>query len=1011
MNIVKRYYHLALDIIKFFLNTNKSKGTFKKAYIVFKQFGFRGLVKAIINKASNRELLHGIVESEASPEGQISHTETMAVTGDEIGHRLFQEQQEEYSEENITQMIAMLQKKLRFSIVILLEHTEVNLLRKTLKSVQSQLYEYWELLAVDMGSKDRRNVNFLSSEAEKDGRIHLLGGNEQYKDKADAYNQALSEASGDYIIVMNEGDQLTFDAFYWAASNLDGKLNTKLLFSDECYVNEHFGNPRFFFKPEWSSLLMVDSAYPGNFAAFKKEELQKCGGFNRGFEDAAIFEMILRLSQYEGDVQHVERVLYLTCAPQKTIQAQSQDLIGQAKALSHHMQAIHYPAIVYERDGNNFISKCRSVTPLASIIISTDCKKNVLSRLPQLLRDTAYPNVEFIIVTNSKLVQEIREELSGLGDKLILCCYDGPINYAKKYNLGASAANGEYLVFLRDNLYTTQRDWLNHLLNVLDYPDIGAVSPAVIDIEGKTIYRGGRIGQQSGELCEIAFSDQSLHSMIGQSLLQHVSREVHSLSNYCFSVQKDVFYQNGGLNELDTPNRYSELDFSFRLRNSKLHCAIVSTSVFIVDEHARSNEVMPRDRSYVYMLKKWSAELKRNSFFSDSMLKYATGRDELPDRLLLPEKLPEGNKGNILLVSHELSRTGSPQVVFEAAKVLKEQGYFPVVASPEDGPLSRDILLEDIPVILDYDLAKYRAHRPDNVPNSINHGIDNLLGSFDLVIVASIVGHNLINCYNGSDIRFLWWIHDGWMGLDLLKSYLPKHLKSNVSVYCGGKYAQEMLEKCRPQYNIEVLLYGVKDWASSKSAEINREKILFLFPATFETRKNQMLLLEAIGLLPESFAAKADFLLIGKVNEELYYRELENKAKELTNVKISSPVPYEQLMNIYKETACVVVPSIDDPMPVVLTEAMMMSKIVLCSDMAGTARYIEDGVNGFVFSSKSASELKQKIEHVVDHFDTMNELRAAGRKTYEQYFSQERFSVDLISVMEKNISCFAEGNK
>ncbi|MGV2643357.1 glycosyltransferase, partial [Clostridium perfringens] len=105
-----------------------------------------------------------------------------------------------------------------------------------------------------------------------------------------------------------------------------------------------------------------------------------------------------------------------------------------------------------------------------------------------------------------------------------------------------------------------------------------------------------------------------------------------------------------------------------------------------------------------------------------------------------------------------------------------------------------------------------------------------------------------------------------------------------------------------------------------------------------------------------------------------------------------------------------VVPSIDDPMPVVLAEAMMMSKIVLCSDMTGTARYIEDGVNGFLFSSKNASELKEKLEYVIGNFDTMNDVRRAGRKTYEQYFSQEIFTENLVSVVEKNIIRFTEDN-
>ncbi|WP_249900986.1 glycosyltransferase [Paenibacillus sp. PK3_47] len=1011
MNKIGRFYRLLLKIFKVLFNKNRTKAALRKASAVLKRFGWVGLVKAIKNKASNRQLLEGLVDFGEEAMEELPYTGSEFVAGDNTGRKIFRQQQEEYPQGIIAQMAAALQKKIRFSIVILLERADVSLLRKTLKSIQAQVYGEWEIWVVDTGSKDRRSLNFLIGEAQRDNRINIIEQDGRQTDKVDAYNKVLNNASGEFVFFMHSGDQLTFDALYWAACNINENEGTKLLFSDECYINESSDIFRFFFKPAWSPMLMITSAYPGNFSVFEKKTLQECGGFNTDSYHSSIFETTLRLSKYKGDIQHVERILYLTYAMEKTMEARSRELASQANALSKHMSEMHYPAIVYERDGHNFISMSRSEAPLVSIIISTDHKATIMNRLLQLLRDTAYPNIEIIIVTNSGLTEQIGQLLTGLGERLVLCPYDGTYNVSRKYNLGAQRASGEYLVFLRDNMYVAQRDWLNHLLNTLDYPGVGAVSPTVINPEGRIVYAGGTIGQQSGELFWSGFAGQSFYTKDERELTIHMGREVHALSSFCFSVRKDVFFQVGGLNERDTPNSYNDLDFSFRIQNVNLNCAFVSTSVLFAEETLNIKDVIPRDRSYIYMIKHWNTKLKKDNFFSKSMLKYITESDLVFNQLYLPEKMPQGEKGNILLVSHELSRTGSPQVVFEAAKVLKNTGYFPVVASPEDGPLSKDIFEEGIPVIIDRDLAKYRAYRPNEVPKTISPGIDNMLSAFDLVLAASIVSHNLINCYNGSDIRILWWIHDGSTGLDLLKRYLPQKLNSNISVYCGGKYAQEVLARCRQGYNSEVLLYGVKDRATLEEEKELSEKILFLFPATFETRKNQKLLLEAVGMLPQAFAEKAEFLLLGKVNEEFYYQELQSKAKELPNVKISGPVPYSQLMNIYRETSCVVVPSIDDPLPVVLTEAMMMSKIVLCSDMTGTARYIEDGVNGFVFSCKSALELKQKIEFIISNFNALDKLRAAGRGTYEKYFSQEKFSVDLISVMEKNINRFAEENK
>ncbi|WP_422658512.1 glycosyltransferase [Paenibacillus sp. EC2-1] len=1012
MNKTNQFYYFIIDVFKIFFNVNKRKLAFRKAYTIFKEFGWKGFVKAIKNKASKRQLLDGVVAKEGEEMEELPYRGSVFIPGDNTGRKLFRQQQEECSEAILGQMTEELEKNIYFSIVLLLGRAEINMLKRSIKSIHSQFYSRWELLAVDMGAKDRRGVNLLGGEVEKDSRIHLLELSGQKIEEAEAYNLALSKASGDYVIFMHPGDQLTPDALYWAAKSLEDGENIDLLFSDECHVDERDNYFNFFFKPAWSPLLMIRSSYPGNLCVFRKAALEECGEFDKGFDNCALYEMTLRLSNCGGKVRHIERILYLTYAMEKTEKVRQREKSNRVKALFQYMWRMNYTASVYERDGHDFISKWRSETPLVSVIIATDHTTAILGSLPQLLRDTAYPNFEIVIIANSELSEDIREAMPGLGERLILLPYDEPLNTSRKYNFGAAAAKGEYLVFLSDDMYVAQRDWLNHLLDILDFPDVGAASPAVIDSEGSAVYMGGRIGQHGGELYNTTFPSQSFYSNDDRALTLHISREVSVLSKYCFSVRKEVFFQVGGLNEQDTPNRYFELDFSLRIQDENLRCAFVSTSILFNKVRSEVEYSIPRDRAYLYIIKQWHTVLERDSLFTDSMLKYSTDCDKLPNSLLLPKNILKGEKGNILLVSHELSRTGSPQVVFEAAKVLKDQGYFPVVASPEDGPLSRDILAEGIPVIVDQDLSKYRAYRPNEVPKSITPGIDDLLRNFDLVLVASIVSHNLINCYNGSDIPFLWWIHDGGTGYSFLENYLSRHLKSNISVYCGGRYAQEMLEKCRPQYYTEVLLYGVKDWAvDMKEITARRKKVLFLFPATFEIRKNQLLLLEAISMLPEPVAQKADFLLIGKVGDELYYRSVDNKAKELPNVKISGPVPYDKLMDIYRETACVVVPSIDDPMPVVLAEAMMMSKIVLCSDMTGTARYIEDGVNGFLFSSKNASELKEKLEYVIGNFDTMDDVRKAGRKTYEQYFSQEIFTENLVSVVEKNIVRFTEDSK
>ena len=81
---------------------------------------------------------------------------------------------------------------------------------ETIRSVQEQTYQNWELIIVDDCSKDR-TVEFIQGHAMKDQRIHLLlmdcnGG------PAQARNKGINFASGKYMTFL-DADDLWFPEF------------------------------------------------------------------------------------------------------------------------------------------------------------------------------------------------------------------------------------------------------------------------------------------------------------------------------------------------------------------------------------------------------------------------------------------------------------------------------------------------------------------------------------------------------------------------------------------------------------------------------------------------------------------------------------------------------------------------------------------------------------------------------------------------------------------------------
>jgi glycosyltransferase involved in cell wall biosynthesis len=364
----------------------------------------------------------------------------------------------------------------------------------------------------------------------------------------------------------------------------------------------------------------------------------------------------------------------------------------------------------------------------------------------------------------------------------------------------------------------------------------------------------------------------------------------------------------------------------------------------------------------------------------------------------------ERNNGTVLIISHEFSRTGAPIVAATAAKILKENGYFVIVASFREEPVMDDILSDGIPVLIDQSISDYRRRLPKDVPPSISPSIGFIIHDFDLVFVNTFVCHNIINCYNGTNVPLLWWLHEGYASfVDGNARFMPTSLGNNVRVLTGGKYVQKVLKDVGINYTTDSMLYGVED-CSSPSREKLQEKVRFIFPGSFEKRKNHKVLFEAIqNLTPES-KANSEFICIGIYWEQNFYNDLKMEAKKINNLTLLDPIPYEDLMDLYDTCDCIVVPSIDDPMPVVLAEGMMLSKIVVSSNMTGTAQYIEDGINGFVFDCNNSEELSEKLEFIIKHRNQLDCVKQAGRKVFEELFSINAFEKQLLTEVKKSLN-------
>ena len=105
-------------------------------------------------------------------------------------------------------------------------------------------------------------------------------------------------------------------------------------------------------------------------------------------------------------------------------------------------------------------------------------------------------------------------------------------------------------------------------------------------------------------------------------------------------------------------------------------------------------------------------------------------------------------------------------------------------------------------------------------------------------------------------------------------------------------------------------------------------------------------------------------------------------------------------MKKYEEIDVVVCPSRNDPMPVVVTEGMMMKKVCIVSEDVGQATILTDGESGLICRTGDAEDLCKKMKWAIDHKDRCVEMGNKAHELYKQFFSMEKFEHNVMKIME-----------
>ncbi len=354
----------------------------------------------------------------------------------------------------------------------------------------------------------------------------------------------------------------------------------------------------------------------------------------------------------------------------------------------------------------------------------------------------------------------------------------------------------------------------------------------------------------------------------------------------------------------------------------------------------------------------------------------------------------------ILLITHKLDYTGAPIALLHYATMLKEQGYCPLFAVAENDKLIAECEKNEIPVLID---------------DAINSDIQKYAGLFDAVIANTIVTAPIINQLAETGIPVLWWIHEAEYiyKINEIIKIAPQNLPTNVSVYTAGPYAYEKLLKYRPLYKAKELLYCIPELEkNAKRKESKDKRIKFTVVGLQEYRKGQDILADAIRLLDKNQIENCIFTFVGKKFDEPVYRKiykLKNDYPE--NITIINQLDRDEISEWYEQIDCLICPSRDDPMPIVVAEAMQHGKAIICSENTGSAAIVNECECGITYPDNSKEQLAEAIKRIINDGQLVKDFGINAVEAYKKYFTKEVFTLNALQALGETIKALDKDNK
>lgn len=989
------------------------------ALLVWKQHGFRALLRQAFRALVARRNRVRLIDSL----GPISYEQWIAEN--EPDEAVLKRQRMKAGQFNRRPLI---------SFISPVYNPGTDVLRDTLRSVLAQTYPHWEFCLAN-GSTNPEVARVLDEFARQDARIRpiQLG---QNLGIAENTNAALRQAQGEYVALLDHDDLVAPDMLFEVVSVLNRDPQADIVYFDEDKISED-GRTRLapWFKPQALSPDLLLSTNVWMHSVIRKSLIEALGGFDPQMDGAQDWDLSLRCMEKSARAVHIPRVFYhwrqVAGSAARDANAKPWAFAAQERCITAHLRrlGVRQPQVDFPSLGLVHIQWPTSGAK-ASIIIPTKNKPEVIKAcLNSIFERTTYPNYEIVLIDNGSTDPEVLSYYRSLEKDPRVCLVSDPrpFNYHSINNLGAQNASGAVLVFLNNDTEVLEPNWLTELVGWAERDEVGVVGAKLLRPDGSIQHGGIVMGIQGHGSHIFEGCPEHTYGYFGSS---EWYRDYNAVTGACMAVRREVFEQLGGFDEAYVVG-YGDIDLCLRAR--ALGYRVVYNPFVRLLHHEGATrgfslppgDVLRASLSMQALVRDGDPYFNPNLSYTSRIPAIANPHEE--DRvyrlerimrmfdliepqageveslkMLAPDprpvKLPaiQTRRANrLLFVSHELSLSGAPIMMWLLAERLSKRGYQIKVLSHIDGPLAAEYKRVGIEVIA--------------VPNLLTDArvIVPYLDGFDLVCSNTVLAWRTIVAARAFGRATVWWLHESGFGL----KYLEEHAAAaqTFAACDAAVFPCEALTRLYREYarkdNFHTIYNGLDvDGMDSAGVSLNPAKLNLVTIGSIEPRKGQDVLLQAMKELPVEVQNGVELYIIGRSLDPAFSKELVRQSRGMANIHWVGALPKAKVYGYMQQAGVVLTASRDEVLPLNILEAMALGKCLIGTDVGGIGEAIRHEESGLLVEAGNAHELAACIQRVYEDRQLLQRLSENAQERYQRVFSPERFEVQFLKLFDGILS-------